>query len=82
MKGEDGEVAQTIDGDVVQASSIVIMLDDAILSAPTAKEPIDSRDIEITGDFTQKEAAELSMLIRGGALPVVLKAIESGLNTQ
>jgi SecD/SecF fusion protein len=76
LKGADGEVAKTEEGYAVQPKAIIIKLDDQIISAPNADNPIDSSDAEITGNFTQKEAAELSMLIRGGALPLDLEVGE------
>jgi SecD/SecF fusion protein len=62
----------------VSNKSVVIMLDDQILSAPIPQASgISGGSANITGDFTQEEAKELSQLIRGGALPVELKEVES-----
>ncbi|MDR0357318.1 MAG: protein translocase subunit SecF, partial [Clostridiales Family XIII bacterium] len=77
MKGPDGNVAVDEMGFPIQPNDIVIMLDDEIISAPEATKPIEGREAVITGTFTLDEAKELSMLIRGGALPVELKEVES-----
>jgi SecD/SecF fusion protein len=53
------------------------MLDDQIISAPTAAQKIDSSTAEITGSFTKDRASKLAALIRGGALPVALTEVES-----
>ncbi len=69
----------------VPRNSIVIILDDEIISAPVVHEVINSGSCIITsgqvGGFPQEEAAELSALIRGGALPTELHEINSGSQT-
>lgn len=79
-----GGVPATItekNGQPVANDSIVIVLDNEIISAPTAKDVISGGKCEISGHFTQKEATTLSALIRGGALPVELKEITSSAQT-
>lgn len=63
----------------VKDNAIVILLDNKIKSAPTVEKIISGDSCEITsaGGFSQKEASKLSVLIRGGALPVDLKVISS-----
>ncbi len=72
------------DGTTVGAQSVVIWLDDDILTAPTASEKIDSDSCEITqgsGGMTKEYAAQTAALIRGGALPVSLKEGSSSVQT-
>jgi len=58
---------------------IAILLDGKVISAPFAREQIPNGQAVINGNFTQVEAANLAALIRGGALPVELKEIQSSL---
>lgn len=58
---------------------IMINLDGKVISAPTVNTPITEGTGSITGDFTSDEAAELAALIRGGALPVELKTVQTSL---
>ncbi len=72
------------DGTYVSANSVVIWLDDDILTAPAAAEKIDSDSCEITqsgGGMSKTEATETSALIRGGALPLSLKEVNSSVQT-
>ncbi|HBQ27561.1 MAG TPA: protein translocase subunit SecD, partial [Syntrophomonas sp.] len=50
--------------------------DGNIISAPTVQEPITDGSARITGGFSAKEAQDLAVLLRSGALPVSLKVIE------
>ena len=68
-------------GAPVPDDSIVIMLDDQIISYPTAKKVITGSSCIIEGNFTQEEAANLAALIRGGSLPVPLQEISSSSQT-
>jgi SecD/SecF fusion protein len=77
MKDASGAVAKDASGNEIAANAIVIMLDNEIISAPTARQAIQGTEARITGNFTEDEAKQLSMLIRGGALPVDLKEVES-----
>ncbi len=58
---------------------IAILLDNEVISAPFAREQIPNGQAVINGNFTQVDAANLAALIRGGALPVELKEIQSSL---
>ena len=62
-------------------NSIVIMLDDQIISYPTARKVITGSSCIIEGNFSQDEAANLAALIRGGSLPVPLQEISSSSQT-
>ena len=50
--------------------NVAIELDGIVQSAPTIQPNITGRDVEITGNFTQGEASQLSLVLRYGALPV------------
>lgn len=81
-----GSVTSTLknaDGTPVDAQSIIIMLDNKVISAPTAKSAINSRSCEITrpGGFSKEEASQTSSLIRGGALPASLSEVNSSVET-
>jgi protein-export membrane protein SecD/preprotein translocase SecF subunit len=47
------------------------------LSAPKVDEPINSTEVQITGDFTVERAKNLASLLNAGALPVKLDEIYS-----
>lgn len=53
-----------------------IVLDGVIISAPVIREPICGGSGQISGSFTIKEAGDLALLLRAGALPAPLKIIE------
>lgn len=55
---------------------IAIVLDNEIISAPNVNEPITSGSAVITGNFTAKEAQDLAVLLRSGALPVSFEVME------
>lgn len=53
-----------------------IILDNTVISAPVINTPITGGSGRITGRFTAKEASNLAMLLRAGALPAPLKVME------
>jgi len=55
---------------------MAIVLDDTIYSAPVINERIAGGDAMISGSFTEKEAADLSIVLRAGALPAPIKVLE------
>jgi len=55
---------------------IAIVLDGKAISSPNVKQAITDGNAVIEGNFTAKEAEELAVLLRSGALPVSLKVIE------
>ncbi|MEO8070516.1 MAG: protein translocase subunit SecD, partial [Acidobacteriota bacterium] len=55
---------------------LAIVLDRQVQSAPTIEGPIPSADARITGNFTQQEASDLSLVLRSGALPASLTYLE------
>lgn len=68
----------------IASNSIMIMLDDEIITAPVVEEVINSSTCEITsagGGYSKEEASTTAALIRGGALPVSLHEITSSVQT-
>lgn len=55
---------------------LVIVLDGKPISSPRVDTAITDGNAVITGSFTAKEAQDLAVLLRSGALPVSLKVIE------
>lgn len=47
-----------------------IVLDDEVVSAPSVSQPITAGSAEISGTFTQADAAELANVLKYGALPL------------
>jgi SecD/SecF fusion protein len=75
-----GEAACAAPGD--PARRIAIVLDDEVVSSPAVSPEvqcgagISGGDTVITGQFTQREAKDLALLIRAGALPVPVTVVE------
>lgn len=55
---------------------LLIVLDEEVISAPNVNGPIPDGEAVIEGDFTAKEAQDLAVLLRSGALPVSLNVME------
>ncbi len=55
---------------------LAIILDGNVRSAPIIRERIPRGEASITGSFTDKEASDLSIVLRAGALPAPLNVIE------
>lgn len=55
---------------------MAIVLDGVVMSAPVLREPILGGTASITGHFTPKEAQDLAMILRSGALPAPVKFAE------
>lgn len=53
-----------------------IVLDGEVISAPVIRDAICAGNGQISGGFTVKEAADLSLLLRAGALPAPLSVVE------
>jgi len=53
-----------------------IVLDNEVISAPVIREPIIGGAGQISGSFSIKEASDLSLLLRAGALPAPLEILE------
>ena len=73
----NGEIKNAQTGQVDKA--IYIILDGKIISQPVPSQVISGGKAQITGNFTDEEMTNLAMLIRGGALPVQLKEVETSL---
>ena len=85
-KASAGEVtaSEELSAAGVASNAIVIMLDDEIVTAPTAKKrlPAPAVRLHLAPAATQKEdASNTAALIRGGALPVSLHEITSSVQT-
>jgi preprotein translocase subunit SecD len=55
---------------------LAIILDDNVYSAPVIQERIPGGRAQITGRFDTKEASDLAIVLRAGALPAPVKIIE------
>ena len=72
-----GQVVNSDTGLIDRA--IYIILDDEIISSPLVNSIIKGGKAQITGNFSDKDVTELALLIRGGALPVGLKEVQTSL---
>jgi preprotein translocase subunit SecD len=54
-----------------------IVLDNTIYSAPVIRERISGGSAQISGSFTEKEAADLAIVLRAGSLPAPVKIIQN-----
>jgi preprotein translocase subunit SecD len=52
------------------------VLDNEVISAPIVREPITGGSGQISGNFTAKQANDLAILLRAGALPAPLTVID------
>jgi len=57
-------------------NAFAIVLDGVVTSAPRFNEPILGGQAQIEGDFTAQEATDLSNVLKYGALPVTLEAVD------
>jgi preprotein translocase subunit SecD len=55
---------------------LAIILDGTLYSAPTIREAIFGGQAQIEGSFSIKEAQDLSLVLRAGALPAPVKLLE------
>ena len=59
---------------ICPSGQLAIVLDSVVESAPTIQQPtFDRRGISITGQFTEREAKNLALVLRYGSLPVELE---------
>lgn len=56
---------------------LAIILDEVVRSAPVIRERILGGSAQISGSFTQKEAADLAIVLRVGALPAPVEIIQN-----
>ena len=64
-----------------RGKTIAIILDGQVISNPSVSSDYglvsgDDRFVNITGEFTQEEASNLAIQLRGGALPIPVEVIE------
>lgn len=57
-------------------NAFAIVLDGVVTSAPRFNEPILGGQAEISGNFTAQEATDLANVLKYGALPVTLEAVD------
>lgn len=55
---------------------LAIVLDDVVYSYPNINQVIDTGNAVITGSFTPEEGRELSLVLKAGALPAAMTAIQ------
>ena len=60
-----------------EESTIFIVLDDQIISAPSVQDKISNGQAVVTGGFTLESASQLANLIRAGALPVEMIELQT-----
>ncbi|MCX7848107.1 MAG: protein translocase subunit SecD [bacterium] len=58
-------------------SRLAIVLDDVVYSSPLLLEYIPSNNAIIRGHFTEREAADLALVLRSGALPAKLEIVQN-----
>lgn len=68
---------QIVSAGTYEPYQIAIILDNQELSAPAVEGPISGGKCQITGNYGSEEAMNIAALIRGGALPVALKEVET-----
>ena len=80
-KAASGQITSSNEG--IANNAIIIMLDDEIITAPSANETITTTTcvIESNRGYTLNEASSTAALIRGGALPVALTEVTSSVQT-
>jgi preprotein translocase subunit SecD len=66
---KNDEFAEKI-GTKLVGQNVAIVLDHIVYSAPVIREQITGRDVQISGEFTAREARDLALVLRYGALPV------------
>ncbi|MDD5286841.1 MAG: protein translocase subunit SecD [Desulfuromonadaceae bacterium] len=54
-----------------------IVLDSAVYSAPVIRERISGGSAQISGNFSEKEAADLAIVLRAGSLPAPVKIVQN-----
>ena len=70
-----GKLFEQITGSNVK-KRLAIILDDNVYSAPVIQERIPGGRAQITGRFDMREAGDLAIVLRAGALPAPVKIIE------
>ncbi|MDO8886717.1 protein translocase subunit SecD [Candidatus Oleimmundimicrobium sp.] len=73
---EGAKKFEEVTGEII-GQQLAIVLDGAIMSAPTVQAKISGGSAEITGNFTVDEAKSLALVLQTGALPVNLEISEN-----
>ena len=55
---------------------IAVVMDDYVYSYPRVNEEIPTRQFQISGNFTAKEAEDLANLLKSGTMPAPCKIIQ------
>lgn len=75
-----GKLVTSACADQAGGQRVAIVLDQRVISSPTVNQDLcasgGSSATTITGNFTQKSAKDLAVLIKGGALPVPVQIIQ------
>ncbi|MCH8544904.1 MAG: protein translocase subunit SecD [Alcanivorax sp.] len=56
--------------------AFAVVLDGEVITAPVIRSPITGGNGQISGGFSSREASELALLLRAGALPAPLNVVE------
>jgi len=75
LSDRGARIFEQITGDNV-GRNLAIVLDGKVASAPVIREKIAGGNASITGNFDIKEARDLAIVLRAGALPAPIKIIE------
>ena len=78
-KAFNNEPEVTVDG--MNSDEIAIVLDGTVITHPQVRTVISGGKAEISGRFSKEQATTTAALIRGGALPVELKEIQSSVQS-
>ena len=81
LSASGARLFERITGDNV-GRRLAIVLDNAVYSSPVIQEKIGGGRASITGDFDFKEARDLAIILRAGALPACRnRAARADINT-
>ena len=75
MDGTGAKLFEQITGENIK-KRLAIILDNNIYSAPVIQDRIAGGQAQITGSFTMQEANDLAVILRAGALPAPVQAIQ------
>src|SRR5262249_45532004 len=75
LSDRGARIFEQITGENVRPN-LAIVLDGKVASAPVIREKIGGGNASITGNFDIKEARDLAIVLRAGALPAPIKIIE------
>nr|WP_196791166.1 protein translocase subunit SecD [Motilibacter aurantiacus] len=67
------DATQSLVAKAAPENAFAIVLDNAVISAPTVQSAITDGNAQITGDFSETEARDLANVLRYGALPLAFE---------